>query len=368
MKPQIQEATTGQQRHDVFRFRYDTYVEEMGRYRSIANHTERTLIEPEDETARLYIATDGEKVVGTMRLNWGGDAPVCERQIEQYSLQPFLAQVPEEQIIVGERFMVAPSQRGTDLIFRLFKAYLNFVNDNRVQLMFGDCEPHLLNLYLGMGFQTYAQNNVNSPETGYLVPLVMVPEDLTYMRKIKSPLIAYLRDFGEATKLPASMDELLPDSGGVLSQTLTSDAGFQSEIENAIRLSASPANLFNGMSVEEQERCLKKSNAITCRAGDHLIRKDNVAQNMFVVLAGHLEVHANGRIINTCSSGDIVGEMAFLLENPRSADVYVATDGTRVLSLSESNLKKLSAEDPALAAKLLLNLSKLLCHKLARNG
>ena len=115
-----------------------------------------------------------------------------------------------------------------------------------------------------------------------------------------------------------------------------------------------------------QQRCLVKSNAITCRAGDHLIKKDNVAQNMFVILEGNLEVQIDGRVVHTCTSGDIVGEIAFLLENPRSADVFVATDGTRVLSLSESNLKKLSVEEPTLAAKLLLNLSKLLCYKLAR--
>ena len=72
--------------------------------------------------------------------------------------------------------------------------------------------------------------------------------------------------------------------------------------------------------------------------------------------------------MDVCCSGDIVGEMAFLLESPRTADVYVATDGTRVLSLSESNLKKLAVDEPQLAAKLLLNLSKLLCYKLLRVG
>ena len=59
--------------------------------------------------------------------------------------------------------------------------------------------------------------------------------------------------------------------------------------------------------------------------------------------------------------------MAFLLESPRSADVFVAPGGARVLSLSERNLKKLSVDDPPLAAKVLLNLSKLLCLKLLRN-
>lgn len=364
MKPEIREATTQQERHAIYQFRYTTYVEEMQRYRSIADHEQRTLIEAEDDTARLFYAIDGEAVVGTMRLNWGGDAPICPRQIEQYSLKPFLQQMEETQIIVGERFMVAPSQRGTDLIFRIFQTYLNFVNSKRIQLIFGDCEPHLL--YLGMGFRTYAPRNVNSPETGYLIPLIMVPEDIAYFRNIRSPLIRVLQDFGADSMVPACVHQLLSAGGDVLSQSLMSDADYQSEIEQTIRMTTTPTHLFDGMDPDEQQRCLVKSNAITCRAGDHLIKKDNVAQNMFVILEGNLEVQIDGRVVHTCTSGDIVGEMAFLLENPRSADVFVATDGTRVLSLSESNLKKLSVEEPTLAAKLLLNLSKLLCYKLAR--
>ena len=368
MKPEIHEAVTSEERLKVFQFRYDTYVEEMGRYRSVANHEERTLVEPEDETARLYLAIDGENVVGTMRHNWGGDAPICDRQIKQYSMQPFLDHIPADQMIVGERFMVAPDHRGTDLILRLFRKYLNFVNEHRIQLIFGDCEPHLLNLYLGMGFRTYAARNVNSPETGYLIPLVMVPEDIVYMQQINSPIIKFLEDFGKDAMVPDCLSELLPEGGVVLSQTLMSNSGYMAEIDHAIQLSESPVHLFDGLSAEEQQRCLAKSNAIECKAGDHLIKKGNVAQNMFVVLSGNLEVQVDGDVVNVCSSGDIVGEMAFLLESPRSADVFVATDGTQVLSLSESNLKKLSKGDPELASKLLLNLSKLLCHKLARRG
>jgi hypothetical protein len=366
MKPVIREATTPEERDAVFRFRYDIYVEEMGRYRSIADHDRRLFIEPEDKTARLYSATDGAPLVGTMRHNWGGDAPFEPRQVRQYSLAPFLAQVPPDQIIVGERFMVSADQRGTDLIFRLFRVYLEFVNDRRIQLIFGDCEPHLLNLYLGMGFRTYAAANVNSTETGYLIPLVMVPEDLAYMSRIRSPLLTVLRDFGDDARVPPCLPGLLEAGGGVLSQTLTPGDVYGAEIEQAIHLLGETAHLFEGLSEAEQQRCLAKSNAIKCRRGDHLIKKGNVAQNMFVVLSGVLEVRDGDRVIGVCGGGDIVGEMAFLLQSPRSADVFVASDDTRVLSLSESNLRKLTAEDPQLAAKLLLNLSKLLCHKIMR--
>ncbi len=60
--------------------------------------------------------------------------------------------------------------------------------------------------------------------------------------------------------------------------------------------------------------------------------------------------------------------MAFLLENPRSLDVYAATEDVSVLSLSEAVIKEIIQEDSKAAARLLLNVSKMLCYKLLGTG
>ncbi len=45
-------------------------------------------------------------------------------------------------------------------------------------------------------------------------------------------------------------------------------------------------------------------------------------------------------------------------------DVYAVSDGVRVLSLSEANLRQLIDSDPAIAAHLMFNVSKMLCQRL----
>jgi len=86
-----------------------------------------------------------------------------------------------------------------------------------------------------------------------------------------------------------------------------------------------------------------------------------------VVLDGTLEVRdPGGRILNVLQAGDTFGEMAFLLETTRSCDVDAATDDTRILSLSEGALRTMIAEDATIAAKLLLNLAKMLSVRLIR--
>ena len=85
-----------------------------------------------------------------------------------------------------------------------------------------------------------------------------------------------------------------------------------------------------------------------------------------MVLDGTLEVLDDNRVVGVLSTGDAFGEMAFLLERPRAFDVDAATEQTRILSLSEGALRKMIVEDPTVAAKLLLNLSRMLCVRLIK--
>ena len=69
------------------------------------------LVEPEDDQSFLFLARDGDAPVATIRLSWGGHG-FSERQIRQYSLAPFLAELPAELLAVGERAMVEPQGGG----------------------------------------------------------------------------------------------------------------------------------------------------------------------------------------------------------------------------------------------------------------
>ena len=60
----------------------------------------------------------------------------------------------------------------------------------------------------------------------------------------------------------------------------------------------------------------------------------------------------------------MLGEIGFLLDSPRSADVYAQSEGVRILSLDERILRRLIEADPAASAKILLNLSRILCLRL----
>src|ERR1051325_5221451 len=105
-------AESEHDREEIFRFRYTVYVQELGRYRGIADHEGRRLVEPEDEHSVIYGARRDGRVVGTGRMSFGAEG-FSPRQIDQYSLGPFLADLPAELMAVGERSMVVPELRGS---------------------------------------------------------------------------------------------------------------------------------------------------------------------------------------------------------------------------------------------------------------
>jgi hypothetical protein len=347
---EIRIAETVDQKEAVFRFRYAIYVEEMGRYKDVADRVDRRLADPEDDWSWISYALDGDEIVGTLRLTWGG-AGFSDRQVRQYGLQPFLDELPHEVLAVGERAMVSPTWRGEDLLAKLGSVIEPLLTAHTVKVVFGACEPHLLSCYCQFQ-RPSGSRNINSAEAGYLIPLVSF-----------RPNAEALSGLGAGPGLPKCVEEVVTRGGTVRSPLVCDPAEYQREVQAALAALAAP--VFEGFTAEEIDRCTARSNIISCADGDRVLRKGGVARNVFVVLSGALEVSDHGHPIAVLLPGDVFGETAYLLEGARTFDVDVLSDDTRILSLSERSLRQLTATDPAVAAKLLGNISKILCCRLA---
>lgn len=361
MAVEVFRAQSEQDREELFRFRYGVYVQEMGRYRQTADHRGRRLVEPEDAHSILYGAREDGQAVGTSRLTLGADG-FSARQIEQYSLGPFLSEVPARLMAVGERLMVAPHLRGWAVASQLRELAREDIEASGVRLVFGNCEPHLLSMNLSAGGRTYAEHNINSEEAGYLIPLLFLGGHTDGL----AAAIGSLDGDGRPC-LPRSLEAALARSDAVRSASLMTPGEYWAHVEGALeRLEEEELHAFAGLEEAERRECISRSNVIECDPGDRVLKEGGSSQNLFLVLEGTLEVRHRGRFVNVLQPGDVFGEMAFLLALPRQSDVHAATPGVRILSLSDGTLHKLMAEKPTLAAKLLLNISRMLCGRLIK--
>jgi len=361
MTVEVFRAQSEQDREELFRFRYGVYVEEMGRYRRTADHRGQRLLEPEDAHSILYGAREDGQAVGTSRLTLGADG-FSPRQIEQYSLGPFLSEVPAQLMAIGERLMVAPRHRGSTVASKLRELALRDIEAGGVRLVFGNCEPHLLSMNLSAGGRTYAEHNINSEEAGYLIPLLFLGGDTDGL----AAAIGSLDGDGRPCLL-RSLEAALARSDAVRSASVMAPGEYWAHVEGALeRLEEEELHAFAGLDTAERRECISRSNIIECAPGDRVLKEGGSSQNLFLVLEGTLEVRHRGRFVNVLQPGDVFGEMAFLLALPRQSDVYAATPGVKILSLSDGTLHKLMAEEPTLAAKLLLNISRMLCGRLIK--
>jgi hypothetical protein len=346
-------AETDEEREALQRFRYDVYVEELGRYRARADHGGRRLADPEDERSWNVVASAGGAIVASTRLTWGGSG-FSDRQVEQYQLAPFLKELPAERLLVGERTMIHPHWRGAGLFERLGELCTTLTEDHDVAVVFGACEPHLISFYARYQ-RPYGSRNINSPEAGFLVPLLSFPAG-----------VDALLPFGRDGRLPRCIEQAQTETGTVLSPLLSGEDTYADALRQA--LGGLQHSVFEGMTWDEVAPCVHRSNIVTCAVGDRLLKAGGSARNAFVVLDGALSVSRGGVPVGSIGPGEIVGEMAALLQQPRGSDVDVVADGTRLLSLSERTLATLAEEAPVAAAKLSAAISRHLCRRLAAAG
>lgn len=363
MDVEVRFAATEDEREAIYRLRYATYVEEMHLYRGQADHDHRWLKDAEDATSHLMYAQVKGEVVGALRIHQGRAIP--EPLTARFALERFLPLVPPEQLSVVGRFMVRQDMRGTAVPYRLIHESIRFQLEQGLELAFCDCQPHLLNLYLSLGFRPHL-GTFDHPEFGVMVPLVLVLRDRAHLEWVGSPLRTLLPADAPASEVPAKVAPLLAKARGVLSQELSDPDQYWQEVHGMMG-SARPS-VFAGLSEQELQAVLASSHVIQCAPGDYLIRRGQVARTVFVVLSGSLEVREGDRVVANTTEGEVLGEVAFLLSTPRISDVCATGTGARVLCLSEKSLRGLIDSSSRAAAMLLLNLSRALAQKLMQRA
>ncbi len=125
--------------------------------------------------------------------------------------------------------------------------------------------------------------------------------------------------------------------------------------------------LFRYFTEAERDRIESIANVKMIPQGGTLIRSGDTDSTLFAVEEGHLDIVAmrDGKqtVVATVGPGDVLGEVSFIDDSPRSVSV-VAEEVTTVLVFEKGALTAALAADPQLLAKFAVALSELLVERL----
>lgn len=364
------------ERADVYRFRYDIYVREMGKVDlEEADHGQRWIKDDQDDDAILYVARviDAQgcpgPIVGTLRTVTGATGfPNALRALDGF--HRFETFGPEALSFTG-RLMVAPGRRGGAAMPALVNRAFADGLDSPVQFDFCICTPGLVDLYEHLGYRRFT-GNLGDPVLGYMVPMVLVLRDGDHLRTIRSPLWRTLRNhptLNDGGPLAAWLRETVP-TVSVVREWVQQEDLFWRFLADKIRATAAETpGILADLDEDEQKRVFKSGTVLDVQRGERIITTGTVGTELFIVLSGLVEVRLSGRdeTLAVLDVGQVFGEIAFIADSQRTADV-VAVSEARILVLSQTYLRKLMKAAPDLASKLLLNLSRVLCERLVTSN
>ena len=131
--------------------------------------------------------------------------------------------------------------------------------------------------------------------------------------------------------------------------------------------------IFDGLKELEYKRLEKYVFIRRYMLNESLFRQMEPGAGMYIIINGDVKIQleqgdAAPKVLVTLSTGDFFGEMALLDESPRSAGAVTASNQVELISFFRSDLQKLIDEYPAIGAKILWNIGKVISARLRKGN
>ena len=126
--------------------------------------------------------------------------------------------------------------------------------------------------------------------------------------------------------------------------------------------------LFRYFTDPERSRIEDIADMRRVKPGAYLIRANEADSTLYAVEEGHLDIvtmqEGKPVVVATVGPGDVLGEVAFIDDSPRSVSVRAGEETVFVRAWDKKALSRALAGEPALLAKFAVAMSELLVERL----
>jgi CRP/FNR family transcriptional regulator, cyclic AMP receptor protein len=115
--------------------------------------------------------------------------------------------------------------------------------------------------------------------------------------------------------------------------------------------------LFAACTKSELQQIAQLADELDLAEGATLIREGERGREFIVVAEGTVRVSRGGTVIRDLGSGDFIGEIALVVDRPRTATV-TATSPVRLLVVTDRAFSRLLEQVPSVAPKVMQSLGE----------
>lgn len=300
--------------------------------------------------------TQDDQIIGCVRLTTADQLAEIPDSRAEYLLDRFPPALLKRTQVFTRLAILAPYRKTAASLVLLRTLYDDAVaGDTLASLL--SCEPGLYAGYLRLGFRPLG--GVHQGATGgFRIPMVAILHDEDHMRKIRSPMLRQL-----ATVTPPLPRDAVQWYRTIEAREGPIDPGVSFYTDDAAPDVHDP--LTRELTAAGRAALLHNAMEIKCAHGDVVLGAGDGGRNMGLVQRGVVQVEDGGRVVAVLGEGELFGEMAVVLNTPRTANVVAVGDKTQVLMLSQTCLDRLT--NPADVTQVWRNLARALAMRVLRD-
>jgi CRP/FNR family transcriptional regulator, cyclic AMP receptor protein len=110
--------------------------------------------------------------------------------------------------------------------------------------------------------------------------------------------------------------------------------------------------LLAGLSKHDIEEVGRLADEVDVRAGRVLLKEGDPGREFFVIIDGQIEITKEGRHLRTMGAGEFLGDIALVVERPRTATATAVTD-SRLLVVGHREFHSLMDQFPSIRVSVL---------------
>lgn len=356
-------ALSVEEKHRIFQFRYQVYVEEMSRQLKSVENGDHLLYDEMDDWGYLLYVTDGSELVGISRINIGRLEDFTPELVDSLALtrfQKFYQDKEYQQFALITKLMVSPAYRNSQVLYLLMAKAYELSCSHKVQFTYGGCNSYLLPLYEQMGGRRFG-GNFQDPGYGMLTPIVWLIDDVEHMRKVRSPFYRQARKRSELNEQVTDwFFTEFPEARRFINTQLVAEDELWTALYSCLGTPPDKAlPVLLGVSETEAKKFLHKCGIVArCYAGDRIATAGDPSNELNILLKGELQSTARRLGTDKILPGQNFGASG-LVQAVKQTHTTVAVTDAEILVLSRLSFAKFCHHCPDTANQIINNISRI---------